>query len=131
MRFKLIDLLDYLKGPLIQLNQFFAPPTMNYWALLNLLVIAVSVGDVLSEKRIRNDCGRFYLLSGETNCFKGSKKACGEANIVNRGRIVNGKATTPNKWPWMAAMFGSKGNFQCGGSVISDKTIVTAAHCVF
>lgn len=56
--------------------------------------------------------------------------ACGEANIKNSGRIVNGKATTPHKYPWMAAMFTPQA-FICGGAIISDRNILTAGHCVF
>jgi secreted trypsin-like serine protease len=57
--------------------------------------------------------------------------ACGEANIFNHGRIVNGKQTTPHKWPWMVAMFSPKNNFMCGGSIISTKVVLTAGHCLF
>lgn len=55
---------------------------------------------------------------------------CGEANIKNSGRIVNGKTTTKNKYPWIAGMF-IETSFLCGGSVISDRNILTAGHCYF
>lgn len=47
------------------------------------------------------------------------------------GRIVNGKATSPNKYPWMAGMFTNQRTFMCGGAIISDRNIITAGHCVF
>jgi trypsin len=46
-------------------------------------------------------------------------------------RIINGRRVIPNKYPWMAVMLSSLGNQVCGGSVISDKTIVTAGHCMY
>ncbi|KAJ8673959.1 hypothetical protein QAD02_005221 [Eretmocerus hayati] len=49
-------------------------------------------------------------------------------------RIVGGKAATIGQFPWMARLGyiegGSTLTFQCGGSVISERYIVTAAHCV-
>lgn len=56
--------------------------------------------------------------------------ACGEANVKGIGRIVNGKKTVPNKFPWMAAMY-TPNSFMCGGAIISDRNIITAGHCVF
>jgi len=34
-----------------------------------------------------------------------------------------------NEYPWMVAML-FKGHYYCGGTLISDKYVVTAAHCV-
>lgn len=44
-------------------------------------------------------------------------------------RIVNGVSTTSVSHPWMASIF-YKGRFMCGGSIISNRVIITAAHCV-
>jgi secreted trypsin-like serine protease len=49
-------------------------------------------------------------------------------------KIVGGKASSANQWPWIVAL-SRKGNdnYQgqfCGGSVISPAWIVTAAHCL-
>jgi serine protease 56 len=38
--------------------------------------------------------------------------------------------TTPHKYPWTAGMFFDKTHFTCGGTIISDITILTAAHCM-
>ncbi|CRL05271.1 CLUMA_CG018149, isoform A [Clunio marinus] len=56
---------------------------------------------------------------------------CGEMNVDQAGRIVNGFGTYAHKYPWMAAMFRDNDEFTCGGSLISTRNILTAAHCLF
>lgn len=44
-------------------------------------------------------------------------------------RIINGRQATPHEYPWMALLL-TKGMAYCGGSVINNYYILTAAHCV-
>lgn len=46
----------------------------------------------------------------------------------NEVRIVLGRNAHIGQFPWMTAIF-FRGQFICGGSIISDRVIVTAAHC--
>ncbi|XP_063602924.1 trypsin-1-like [Penaeus indicus] len=52
--------------------------------------------------------------------------SCGRVN--RRTRIVGGTETEVNEYPWMAGLI-SNGNFICGGAVIADEWVLTAAHC--
>jgi len=44
-------------------------------------------------------------------------------------RIVNGFDADEGEWPWIAALLNNGRQF-CGGSLIDNKHILTAAHCV-
>ena len=50
--------------------------------------------------------------------------------VVGAGsRIVSGWDADEGEWPWIAALLNNGRQF-CGGSLISRKHILTAAHCV-
>ncbi|XP_061397794.1 trypsin-like [Musca vetustissima] len=46
------------------------------------------------------------------------------------GRIVNGVDTTIEKHPYQVSLQTTSGGHFCGGSIISEDIIVTAAHCM-
>jgi secreted trypsin-like serine protease len=62
---------------------------------------------------------------------------CGVANDVNRmadGKIVGGVETAPNEFPWQAYLqveLENGGTYRpkCGGSLISERWILTSAYC--
>ncbi|CAH2232285.1 jg25452 [Pararge aegeria aegeria] len=45
------------------------------------------------------------------------------------GRVVGGKPSQPTAWPWTVALY-RDGMFHCGGVIINQNWIMTAAHCV-
>lgn len=50
-------------------------------------------------------------------------------------KIVGGKPSAPNQWPWIAALVrnNSADNYQgqfCGASLINPRWLITAAHCL-
>lgn len=47
----------------------------------------------------------------------------------NLPRIIGGEATTPGDFPWMTSLQEGGQHF-CGGSVIAQQWVLTAAHCV-
>lgn len=53
--------------------------------------------------------------------------ACGQT--YKHTRIVGGVETQVNEYPWMVYLT-YNGRFYCGASVINNKYLLTAAHCV-
>ncbi|GAB0089398.1 transmembrane protease serine 9 [Sergentomyia squamirostris] len=55
---------------------------------------------------------------------------CGVKNgYQDSERIVGGHNADPNEWPWIAVLFNGGRQF-CGGSLITQEHVLTAAHCV-
>ena len=47
-------------------------------------------------------------------------------------RVVGGVETAPNEYPWQVALlYNSKPAPYCGGSLLSSRVVMTAAHCVY
>lgn len=46
-------------------------------------------------------------------------------------RIINGKNATVGQFPWQVAIYVTFSSYTnlCGGAIISEKWILTAAHC--
>ncbi|XP_017080584.2 serine protease nudel [Drosophila eugracilis] len=65
-----------------------------------------------------------------TEHSKKVKRALEESKeIVGDGRIVGGSYTSPLQWPFVVAIY-RDGKFHCGGTIYSDRWIISAAHCV-
>ncbi|KAK9309050.1 hypothetical protein QLX08_001227 [Tetragonisca angustula] len=62
------------------------------------------------------------------------RSQCGIRPLIKSGRIVGGKAATFGEWPWQvlvreATWLGLFTKNKCGGVLITDKYVITAAHC--
>ena len=60
---------------------------------------------------------------------------CGK-RVAQSSRVVNGEEATPNSWPWQISLryrdypdVNAYGHI-CGGSLIENDLVLTAAHCV-
>ncbi|KAK2863571.1 hypothetical protein Q5P01_003104 [Channa striata] len=51
---------------------------------------------------------------------------CGKTEL--NSKIVGGQDVSPGSWPWQAALHINRTNF-CGGSLINNEWVLTAAHC--
>uniref|UniRef100_A0A8D0HC60 chymotrypsin n=1 Tax=Sphenodon punctatus TaxID=8508 RepID=A0A8D0HC60_SPHPU len=49
--------------------------------------------------------------------------------ISGYARIVNGEEAVPGSWPWQVSLQEKSGWHFCGGSLVSEHWVVTAAHC--
>merc|ERR1712004_201068 len=84
-------------------------------------------GDVLMEKI--NRVAAQMRASNKKDLGKEPKAACGiEGPARKEGRIVGGVEATEHAWPWQVALFIDDAWF-CGGSIISENYVLTAAHC--
>ncbi|XP_067144916.1 clotting factor C-like [Centruroides vittatus] len=99
------------------------------------------VGSFPSNTIIRYSCNSFYELQGSSQRLCKSegqwsgidprcKPECGiSADKVPS--IINGTKASLGEWPWQVALAYSGSAFIfCGGTLLSEKWIVTAAHCV-
>jgi len=64
---------------------------------------------------------RSNRVARETSC------KCGERQTGTK--IVGGEETEVNEYPWQVALY-IGGLFQCGGSLISNRWVLSAAHCL-
>lgn len=63
-----------------------------------------------------------------------NKSLCLECGISEtltiRKRIVGGIEASVGDYPWIAALTDESGTTFCGGTLINNKIVLTAAHCM-
>lgn len=68
--------------------------------------------------------GNLSVMIGNTNRL--SAPDCGRFGTTF---IVNGVKAKEGEHPWMTAIVTNRGDFWCGGTVINEWWVITAAHC--
>ncbi|XP_024945953.1 transmembrane protease serine 9 [Cephus cinctus] len=70
-------------------------------------------------------------ITGSADTDDGKLRNCTcECGIINQeNRIIGGRPTGPNRYPWVARLV-YDGQFHCGASLVTNDYVLTAAHCV-
>ncbi|KAM7014987.1 LOW QUALITY PROTEIN: transmembrane protease serine 9-like [Tautogolabrus adspersus] len=86
-----------------------------------------------SLRQTRHDRAMAFLWILSCLAFVGAAYGCGSPAIppviTGYSRIVNGEEAVPHSWPWQVSLQDYTGFHFCGGSLISENWVVTAAHC--
>ncbi|XP_065258970.1 serine protease 27-like [Emys orbicularis] len=68
------------------------------------------------------------LASSLVQGAQGSQNQAGCGKQLVSGRILNGQAAKDGAWPWQVSVQ-QNGSYICGGSLISESWVVSAAQC--
>ncbi|XP_068966779.1 uncharacterized protein [Bombus flavifrons] len=69
--------------------------------------------------------------TGEILRVKCKNLECGiRTQAPSQARIVGGGSSSAGSWPWQVALY-KEGDYQCGGALINERWILSAAHCFY
>ncbi|XP_012288933.1 trypsin-1 [Orussus abietinus] len=103
-----------------------------FWSLLVLLALQTKGSPITNETSTAGKGKNFFGLFGNKPptwkyppgpCYC----TCGVRN--EESRIVGGQTTAPNEFPWIVRL-SYLNKFYCAGTLINDRYVLSAAHCV-
>nr|XP_012220724.1 PREDICTED: uncharacterized protein LOC105671295 isoform X2 [Linepithema humile] len=69
--------------------------------------------------------------SGEILKVQCKNFECGiRTQATSTARIVGGASSSIGNWPWQIALY-KQGKYQCGGALINERWVISAAHCFY
>ncbi|CAG9560485.1 unnamed protein product [Danaus chrysippus] len=86
-------------------------------------VLAIQPKDSRKLTTVMPPCGRIGR-------YRGSAKERIRNKMREMVRIIGGRPAPPGKWIWQVAVLNRHKEAFCGGTLISVRWVVTAAHCV-
>ncbi|KAG7189232.1 hypothetical protein KM043_008792 [Ampulex compressa] len=99
-------------------------------------VAAIGTEAVLSDEESSSSVATTETSSTSTvsSSTADFRSQCGVRPLLPSGRIVGGKASRFGEWPWQvlvreATWLGLFTKNKCGGVLITDRFVITAAHC--
>nr|XP_033340000.1 serine protease filzig [Megalopta genalis] len=89
---------------------------------------------VLEEEETSPATAAETTTVAQTTSSNDLRSQCGIRPLAREGKIVGGKSSYFGKWPWQvlireATWLGLFTKNKCGGVLITEKYVVTAAHC--
>ncbi len=88
-----------------------------------------------THRRSRHDIRRWRPMVGRLKVALASVVALSGATVLPvqadiSTRIIGGENATSGTYPWVVSLQSSDGQHFCGGSLIDQQFVLTAAHCV-
>ncbi|XP_069470562.1 transmembrane protease serine 13 [Ambystoma mexicanum] len=93
-----------------------------------------------------NPSGQGLIFDQMANTIQGSVRSaqcprrqflslrCSDCGQRSSSRIIGGVAASLGKWPWQVSLHytnGRQSSHVCGGTIIANQWVLTAAHCLF
>ncbi|XP_001600824.4 uncharacterized protein LOC100116291 isoform X3 [Nasonia vitripennis] len=92
---------------------------------------SLSLNDNKSTDRTSLTLKKTKCQNGQVLKVKCKNFECGiRTQVPSQARIVGGGSSSAGSWPWQVALY-KEGDYQCGGVIVSDRWIVSAAHCFY